>query len=62
VVLTSRPGRVAAEITVDLPRPRPARLTGDPRAADIEAAVRESLAAAHAPELAAWAPQDEAVA
>ena len=38
VVMTARPGRVAEVIPVDLPRPRPATLAGDPAAAAIDAA------------------------
>ncbi|HET8570863.1 MAG TPA: ABC transporter ATP-binding protein [Candidatus Limnocylindria bacterium] len=54
VVMTPRPGRVAATIDVDLPRPRETELTGNPRAAAIEAQVRAALAAPGATELAPW--------
>jgi NitT/TauT family transport system ATP-binding protein len=56
-VMTPRPGRVARVVPVDLPRPRPAEMLGDPRAAEIAAAIREVLAAAHAIELRPWAEQ-----
>jgi NitT/TauT family transport system ATP-binding protein len=54
VVMTARPGRVAQIITVDLPRPRPASLAGDPIAARVEASVRAVLAQVHPPELTPW--------
>lgn len=54
VVMTARPGRVARVIPVDLPRPRPATLAGDPTAAIIDAAVRAALAEVHPPELTPW--------
>ncbi len=54
VVMTARPGRVDKIIPVDLPRPRPATLAGDPRAADIDAATRAALADVHPPELTPW--------
>ncbi|HEX7066588.1 MAG TPA: ATP-binding cassette domain-containing protein [Candidatus Limnocylindria bacterium] len=56
-VMTPRPGRVARVVPVDLPRPRPAEMLGDPRAAEIAAEIREVLAAAHAVELRPWAEQ-----
>jgi NitT/TauT family transport system ATP-binding protein len=56
-VMTPRPGRVARVVPVDLPRPRPAEMLGDPRAAEIAAEIREVLAAAHAIELRPWAEQ-----
>jgi NitT/TauT family transport system ATP-binding protein len=58
VVMTSRPGRVARLVTVDLPRPRPVDLTGDPRAAALTAEVREALAASHADELRSWSGRE----
>lgn len=54
IVMTPRPGRVAAVVEVDLPRPRPVELAGDPRAAALANEVREALRAAHAAELRAW--------
>ena len=53
-VMTPRPGSVARVIDVDLPRPRPVSLIGDDRARQLEAAVRDTLASVHAPELASW--------
>jgi NitT/TauT family transport system ATP-binding protein len=55
VVMTARPGSVAAVIDVPLPRPRPVRLSADPGAAEVDAAVRAALAEVHPPELAPWA-------
>ncbi|MEX0625823.1 MAG: ABC transporter ATP-binding protein [Chloroflexota bacterium] len=54
VVMTARPGRVAQIIPVELPRPRPATLSGDPAAASIDAATRTALAEVHPPELTPW--------
>jgi NitT/TauT family transport system ATP-binding protein len=54
VVMTGRPGSVARIIPVDLPRPRPATLAGDPTAASIDAATRAALAEVHPPELTPW--------
>jgi len=54
VVMTARPGRIAQIIPVDLPRPRPAALAGDPVAASIDAATRAALAEVHPAELAPW--------
>ena len=56
-VMTPRPGRVARVVPVDLPRPRPAEMLGDPRAAEIAAEIRGVLASAHAMELRPWAEQ-----
>jgi NitT/TauT family transport system ATP-binding protein len=52
VVMTARPGTVAREIPVDLPRPRPATAGGS--ATDLDAEVRAALAEVHPPELAPW--------
>ena len=54
VVMTASPGRVANMIPVDLPRPRPSTLAGDPSAAGIDAATRAVLAEAHPAELRPW--------
>jgi len=58
VVMTPRPGKVARIVEVGLPRPRPADLMGDPRAAELTAEVREALTDAHALELRPWAQVD----
>ncbi|MDQ3411770.1 MAG: ABC transporter ATP-binding protein [Chloroflexota bacterium] len=60
VVMTPRPGRVARIVDVDLPRPRPAELLGDPRAAELAAEVRAGLSEGHALELRPWADQEGA--
>lgn len=60
VVMTARPGAVAQVIEVDLPRPRPAELTGNPRAAEVAATVRATLAQVHPPELAPWVEAGDA--
>ncbi len=57
IVMTPRPGGVARLVAVDLPRPRPVELSGDPRAAALAAEVRDALASAHAIELRPWADQ-----
>jgi NitT/TauT family transport system ATP-binding protein len=54
VVMTGRPGSVARIIPVDLPRPRPTTLAGNPAAATIEEATRAVLAEVHPPELTPW--------
>ena len=54
VVLTPRPGKLARLVDVDLPRPRPALLAADRRAAAIAAEVRNALAQTHAIELRPW--------
>ncbi len=54
VVMTARPGRVARLVEVDLARPRPTELSALPRAADIEATVRETLASVHPAGLTPW--------
>ena len=58
VVMTPRPGRGARLVPVDLPRPRPVDLTGDPRAAELAAEVRGALAASHADELRSWSGRE----
>ncbi|HSI99541.1 MAG TPA: ABC transporter ATP-binding protein [Patescibacteria group bacterium] len=58
VVMAPRPGRVARQVDVDLPRPRPVDLTGDPRAAALAAEVRGALAASHADELRPWSGRE----
>lgn len=46
VVLSPRPGRVVAELTIDLPRPRRAELLADPSFAALAGEVRARLRAA----------------
>ena len=58
VVMTPRPGRVARLVDVELPRPRPVDLTGEPRAAALAAEVRGALAASHADELRSWSERE----
>jgi NitT/TauT family transport system ATP-binding protein len=53
VVMTARPGSVARIVDVPLPRPRPVQLT-DAVTAEIDRAVRATLAEVHPPELAPW--------
>jgi NitT/TauT family transport system ATP-binding protein len=57
VVMTPRPGSVARVVEVDLPRPRPADVAADPRAAELAVEVRRALAEAHAVELRPWADE-----
>ncbi|MEJ7802493.1 MAG: ABC transporter ATP-binding protein [Candidatus Limnocylindria bacterium] len=57
VVMAPRPGRVARVIEVDLPRPRPAELTGRPLAVELVTEVRAALSEGHALELRSWAEQ-----
>jgi hypothetical protein len=52
--MTGRPGSVSRIIPVDRPRPRPATLAGDPRAAGIDEATRASLAEVNPAELTPW--------
>jgi hypothetical protein len=47
-------------VEVDLPRPRPAELVGEPHGADLAGRVRRALADAHALELRPWAEQEGA--
>jgi NitT/TauT family transport system ATP-binding protein len=61
-VMTPRPGRIAADIAVPLPRPRPATSGENLEAAVVEARVRSALASVHAPELRAWADPEGAAA
>jgi hypothetical protein len=58
--MTARPGAVARLVPVELPRPRPAELAGDPRAAQVEREVRATLAQVHPPELASWVEPGDA--
>jgi NitT/TauT family transport system ATP-binding protein len=55
VVMSPRPGRVVRVVDVDLPRPRPADLIGNPRAAALVTEVRDALASVRAVELRPWA-------
>jgi NitT/TauT family transport system ATP-binding protein len=49
LVMSPRPGRIAAEITVPLGRPRTLELLADPRLAEISGRVRALLLDEHAP-------------
>ena len=60
MVMTPRPGRVARVVDIDLQRPRPAELLGDPHAAELAAEVRAALGEGHALELRSWAEQEGA--
>ena len=53
-VMSAAPGRVVRSVAVDLPRPRPADLLGERRAAEIASEVRWQLAAGHPAELRPW--------
>ena len=53
-VMSPAPGRVVRTVPVELPRPRPAELMGNPRAAEVAAEVRSLLAAVHPAELRPW--------
>jgi NitT/TauT family transport system ATP-binding protein len=53
VVMTARPGSVARVLDVGLPRPRAVQLNA-PAAAEIDRAVRATLAEVHPPELTPW--------
>ena len=59
-VMSPRPGRVVRVVDVDLPRPRPADLIGNPRAAELVAEVRAALASVQAVELRPWAEAEGA--
>ncbi len=52
VVMTPRPGAVAAVLAVDLPRPRPVQQS--PEAAEIDRVVRDALAGSGSPAVAPW--------
>jgi hypothetical protein len=58
--MTPRPGWVARVVEVDLPRPRPAELLGDARAAAMAGEVRAALQASRALEMRPWAEQEGA--
>jgi NitT/TauT family transport system ATP-binding protein len=49
VVMSARPGRIAAIVPVDLPRPRGVATREDAHFFELVTAVREALAAGHAP-------------
>jgi NitT/TauT family transport system ATP-binding protein len=61
-VMTPRPGRIAADIRVPLPRPRPPDTGDNLEASVIESRVRAALSAVHAPELTGWAESRPEVA
>jgi NitT/TauT family transport system ATP-binding protein len=54
LVMTARPGSVARLIPVELPRPRDVQIGADSRAADVDVAIRATLASVHPPELTPW--------
>jgi NitT/TauT family transport system ATP-binding protein len=54
IVMTARPGSVARIIPVELPRPRDVQIGADSRAAEIDSAIRATLASVHPPELTPW--------
>jgi NitT/TauT family transport system ATP-binding protein len=54
VVMTARPGSVARLIPVELPRARSVQIGADSRAAEVDAAIRATLASVHPPELTPW--------
>ena len=60
VVMSPRPGRVARAVDVDLPRPRPPELFGDPRAVELASQVRGTLGDGQAPQMRPWAEQEGA--
>ena len=43
LVMTARPGRLAADVTIDLPRPRNARMRTLPRFGEIMASLQEAM-------------------
>jgi NitT/TauT family transport system ATP-binding protein len=43
VVMTARPGRLALDVTIDLPRPRNARMRTLPRFGEIMAGLQEAM-------------------
>ncbi|MGE3857935.1 MAG: ABC transporter ATP-binding protein [Dehalococcoidia bacterium] len=49
VVMSGSPGRIVADIAVDLPRPRTDALTSSPRFVELAAEVREALRSGAAP-------------
>jgi NitT/TauT family transport system ATP-binding protein len=59
VVMTARPGAIARVVDVPLARPRPVEL-GAPAAAEIDRAVRATLAEVHPAELAPWSGEADA--
>ncbi|MBF8262316.1 MAG: Taurine-transporting ATPase, partial [candidate division NC10 bacterium] len=45
IVMTARPGKAKAVLTVDLPRPRDVKTLRDPRFVDLAGAVRDNIEA-----------------